>query len=185
MTFILLPTRRKCFCKISHFMWRIMHEFLEWNPSSSESHLSHQTCLSLTHKAFPADKAAGFSSLNVKPAGRGNLAFSLKLHVIIKLHLQNRNCTHYCSLSRFPLPSAVQLMTSHWFWTSCGLLALCGWHWGGCSRWSVIRLSCNGTEWKKTTKDTAHIYFSQDLHPSDIPQTYVKQFVFNSAVEHQ
>lgn len=92
------------------------------------------------------------------------------------------NCTHYCSQCSKHLPSLppsslhpilhpppsslpASLMRSHWFWISCSLLALCGWHWGRCSCWTLIRLSCNGTEWKQNkTLSSAEICTRLTFH---------------------
>lgn len=110
---------------------------------------------------------------------KGNLASRQKLHVIIKLH-HSRKKLHSSLQPALPFSSTVHPHPPHppnfhWFWVSCSLLALCGWHWGGCSRWAVTALSEI-----KTTKYTAHIYSNTYtlLRKRRVETTYRKQLIF-------
>lgn len=63
-------------------------------PFKSFEPVLHQMALPFTYKAFLSWQSRKLLNCRWKE----NLAFKHKLHAIIKLHLQNRNCTHYCSL---------------------------------------------------------------------------------------
>ena len=169
-----------------HFKKMVLFMYL-WNESLPVLRvIRHPACASSDEPPFDPQSLFHRQKLLIskckkkkkKTCRKGNLAFRQKLHVIIKLHLQNRNCTHYCTLDTAGIsstpPSTSSVMTSHWLWISRSLLALCGWHWGG--MFPLICDQTNGTEWKNN--NTKILFTLTSAQTDFLKRTYSKQSVF-------
>lgn len=118
------------FLKISIFMWKNgpLRVFLEWNPLSSESHLTPSLYfISLTHKTSFANKAASFSSRIVTPAGRGILHQGRNCTLLSNCTTAERNCTLHCSRHFHSPPLFIPTLPPPQISTDSGSAAAC-WH---------------------------------------------------------
>lgn len=106
----------------------------------------------------------------------GKLALTHKLHAIIKLHLQRRNCTHYWSLQNVAASPLVIPILHPCLLIDQQPLTLDQRRPAG-TVWSALRmlfpLIWDQTElkghWVKRKSKSAHVVVSHDLNPSNFP----------------